>query len=198
MSIELDSYGIMEGINEVIVTTKSIDDRPNAAPIGLIRRNGRLTVRIYNESHTCTNIKDTGLLAVNIVDDPIVFVRSALEDLDKEKFEFIETGTGINFPVLASSNGWVIFKAGITEGDIATTAELQFITGNIKSMGIRPINRGFNAVIEAAIYATRYKVFNDETFLSKIKSYEALINKCGGRSEKEAYSLINRLLLIKC
>ncbi len=194
MSIELDSYGIMEGINEVIVTTKSIDDLPNAAPIGLIRRNGKLTVRVYNESHTCTNIKDTGLLAVNIVDDPVVFVQSALEDLDKDQFEFIETGIGINFPVLASSNGWVIFKAGITEGDIATTAELQFIAGNIKSMGIRPINRGFNAVIEAAIYATRYKVFSDETILSKIKSYENVINKCGGRSEKEAYSLINKLL----
>ena len=194
MSIELDSYGIMEGINEVIVTTKSIDDRPNAAPIGLIRRSGKVTVRIYNESHTCTNIKEAGLLAVNMVDDPVVFVRSALEDLDKEKFEFIETGTGINFPVLASSNGWVIFKAGITEGDIVTTAELQFIAGNIKSMGIRPINRGFNAVIEAAIYATRYKVFSDETILSKIKSYENVINKCGGRSEKEAYSLINKLL----
>jgi len=194
LSIELDSYGIMEGINEVIVTTKSIDDRPNAAPIGLIRRSGKVTVRIYNESHTCTNIKEAGLLAVNMVDDPVVFVRSALEDLDKEKFEFIETGTGINFPVLASSNGWVIFKAGITEGDIVTTAELQFIAGNIKSMGIRPINRGFNAVIEAAIYATRYKVFSDETILSKIKSYENVINKCGGRSEKEAYSLINKLL----
>jgi uncharacterized protein len=194
LSNELDSYGIMEGINEVIVTTKSIDDQPNAAPIGLIRRNGRLTVRVYNESHTCTNIKDTGLLAVNIIDDPVVFVQSALEDLDKEKFEFIETGTGINFPVLASSYGWVIFKAEIKEGDIATTAELQFITGNVKSMGIRPINRGFNAVIEAAIYATRYKVFNDETFLSKIKSYKDLINKCGGRSEKEAYKLIYKLL----
>lgn len=194
MSNELDSYGIMEGINEVIVTTKSIDDQPNAAPIGLIRRNGRLSIRVYNESHTCTNIKDTGLLAVNLVDDPVVFVQSALEDLDKEKFEFIETGTGINFPVLASSYGWVIFKAEIKEGDIATTAELQFITGNVKSMGIRPINRGFNAVIEAAIYATRYKVFNDETFLSKIKSYKDIINKCGGRSEKEAYRLINKLL----
>jgi len=194
LSIELDSYGIMEGINEVIVTTKSIDDRPNAAPIGLIRRNGKLTVRVYNESHTCTNIKDTGLLAVNIVDDPVVFVRSALKDLDKEKFEFIETGTGINLPVLISSNGWVIFKAEIKEGDIATTAELQFITGNVKNMGIRPVNRGFNAVIEAAIYATRYKVFNDETFLSKIKSYKDVINKCGGRSEKEAYKLIYKLL----
>jgi len=194
LSIELDSYGIMEGINEVIVTTRSIDDRPNAAPIGLIRHSGKLTARVYNESHTCTNIKDTGLLAVNIVDDPVVFVQSALEDLDKEMFEFIETGTGINFPVLASSNGWVIFKAGIKEGNIATIAELQFITGNIKSMGIRPINRGFNAVIEAAIYATRYKVFNDESFLSKIKSYKDVINKCGGRSEKEAYSLINKLL----
>lgn len=196
MSIELDSYGIMEGINEVIVTTKSIDNRPNAAPIGLIRRNGRITARIFNESHTCTNIKDTGLLAVNIVDDPVVFVQSALEDLDKEKFEFIETGTGINFPVLASSNGWVIFEAEIKEGDIATTAELQFITGNIKSIGIRPINRGFNAVIEASIYATRYKVLKDETFLSKIKSYKKIINKCGGYSEKEAYKLINKLLRI--
>ena len=87
MKIDLDQYGILEGINETIITTISLDGRFNAAPIGIIRRDGKLMVRIYTESHTCTNIQDTGLLAANMVDDPLLYVQSALADLDDTMFE---------------------------------------------------------------------------------------------------------------
>ena len=194
MKIDLDQYGILEGINETIITTISLDGRFNAAPIGIIRRDGKLMVQIYTESHTCANIQDTGLLAANIVDDPVLFVQSALADLDDTMFETIKTDKYGIFPILNKSSAWIIFKADYEKGSKTIQAELYPITGEIRRSGITTINRGFNAVIEATIHATRYIVFRDEKYLRKIKTCKNIIDKCGGNREKEAYELIIQLL----
>lgn len=192
--MELEKYGIFEGINEVIVTTLSVDGRPNAAPIGLMRHDAVLTVRIYNGSQSGINIKANGLMAANIVDDPVLFVRSALSDLDENMYEFVETGNGIKFPLLGESDAWMLFRAEHIEGRNAITAKLQPVEGSVKRNYVRSVNRGFCALIEALIQATRYKVFNDEKYLTEIKSYESIIKKCGGSQEKSAYELIFKLL----
>ncbi|MDF1558030.1 MAG: DUF447 family protein [ANME-2 cluster archaeon] len=183
-----------DGINEVIVTTISASGKPNAAPIGIIRHDGKLMVRVYNGSKTYTNILDTGLLAANMVYDPVLFVRSALSDVDEEMFEFIKTDKGDDFPVITDCSAWMLFKAENNNGSNVLVAELHPIIGNIKHQMIRPINRAFNAVIEAVVLATRYKVFANEKYLSQIKSYSSIIYKCGGSTENEAYDLIFRLL----
>jgi len=183
-------YGIGEGINEVIVTTRSLDGKPNAAPVGIINDKGIFKVKVFNGSHTSTNVIDTGLLAANIIGDPVLFVRCALGDLDTGMFTMIRTDTGITFPILAQSSAWVLFKADHTSESTAITAQLSMIAGNIINQELKSVNRGFNAVIEALVIASRYKVFKDETYLDRIKSYGSLVNKCGGTSEKEAYDLI--------
>lgn len=192
--MDMDDFGLFEGISEVIVTTVSRNGQPNGAPIGIIRRSGKLSARIFNESRTCINVRDTGLLAANVVDDPVLFVQSALGELDSGMFRFIEAKGGMDFPVLASSSAWVLFEAEYKQGSQAITAQLHPIAGDIKHPAIRSVNRGFNAVIEATIHATRYIVFKDEVHLNRIESHKNIINKCGGSREKEAYQLIFRLL----
>jgi len=194
LKIDLDQYGILEGINETIITTISLDGRFNAAPIGIIRRDGKLMVRIYTESHTCTNIQDTGLLAANMVDDPLLYVQSALADLDDTMFETVTIDKYGVFPILNKTSAWIIFKANYEKGSKTIQAELNPITGKIKRTGITTINRGFFAVIEATIHATRYIVFKDEKYLRKMKTCKYIIDKCGGTREKEAYELIIQLL----
>lgn len=194
MKIDLEQYGLLEGINETIITTISLNGKFNAAPIGIIRQNGKLKIRIYNESHTCTNIQDTGLLAANMVDDPVLFVQSALAELDDKMFETIPIEKYGDFPVLAQASAWLFFKADYEKGSKLILAELYPIMGEVRNSGIKTINRGFYAVIEATIYATRYIVFKDEKYLRNIKTYKYIINKCGGTREKEAYELIFQLL----
>ena len=194
MKISPDKYGIKEGINEVIVTTRSLDGKPNAAPIGIISDKGIFKVKVFNGSHTSINIMDTGLLAANIIGDPVLFVRSALDDLDIEMFTIVKTDTGITFPVLAQSSAWVLFRVDHTPGSIAMTAQLNMVAGNVTNQELRSVNRGFNAVIEALVLASRYKVFNDESLLGRIESYGSLVNKCGGTCEKEAYDMIIEFL----
>lgn len=194
MNQELDRYGLWEGINEVIVTTISQDGKSNAAPIGIIRHDGKLTVRVYSGSHTYTNILETGLLAANMVYDPVLFVRCALSDVSEEEFEFITTDNNGNFPVISDCSAWMLFHVEYISGGKVLTAELKTITGTIRYKEIRPVNRAFNALIEVVILATRYKVFRKDKYLLEMEAYNKIIYKCGGSIEKKAYELIFRLV----
>ncbi|MCX9026102.1 MAG: DUF447 family protein [Candidatus Methanoperedens sp.] len=186
--INVEDFGIHDGISEVIFTTISPDGIQNAAPMGLHNKGGRLFVRIYN-SKTLENIMSKPVAAVNITDDPVLFVQSALSDVRLERFEFLE-----GFPVLKDALGWILFECKCKEGENISVVELSPIKGKINTRNIKPVNRGFNAVIEASIHATRYVVFREQKYLEHIEYYNSLVKKCGGAREKEAMGLLYELI----
>ncbi len=184
----MEDFGIHEGISEVILTTISPDGVPNAAPIGLHRKGGRLFARIYN-SKTLDNIMKKPVAAANIVDDPVLFVQSALSDIEPERFEFTD-----GFPVLKDAMGWILFDCKYKKGKDVSVVELFPIKGKIITRKLLPVNRGFNAVIESLIHATRYVVLKEQKYLKCIKYYNTIVNKCGGAREKEAMRLLYELI----
>ncbi len=186
--INIEEFGIREGISEVIFTTISPDGVPNAAPMGLHRKGKRLFARIYN-SKTLDNILSNPKLAANIVDDPVLFVQSALSDIEPERFEFID-----GFPILKEALGWILFDCNCKKGKNISVVELSPINGKIITRKLQPVNRGFNAVIEALIHATRYVVFKEQKYLERIEYYNTIVKKCGGAQEKEAMKLLYELI----
>lgn len=186
--INLEEFGIQEGISEVILTSMSIEGIPNAAPIGLHMKNGKLFARIY-KSKTLDNIIENSKAAANIVDDPVLFVQSALSDIEPERFDFVE-----GFPVLKDSPGWIIFDCRIKKGENISVVELQAVKSKILQRKIKPINRGFNAVIEATVHATRYVVLKEQKYLDHIDHYNTIVQKCGGPGEKKAMKLLYDLI----
>jgi len=50
--IDIDDFGFHEGISEVILSTLSADCIPNAAPMGLHRKDGKLFAMIYILLHS--------------------------------------------------------------------------------------------------------------------------------------------------
>jgi len=168
----------------VIFTTISTDGVPNAAPIGLHMKDGRFFARIYN-SKTLDNILDKKAAAANIVDDPFLFVESALSDMHPDNFDLIG-----GFPVLKDALGWIIFDCKIRKGETISVVELLPVESKIKRRQIQPINRGFNAVIEATVEATRYVVLKDKKYLDRIEYYNTIVRKCGGPREKDAMKLL--------
>lgn len=186
--IDFEEFGIQEGIYEVIITTISPQGIPNAAPIGLHMKNGKLFARIYN-SKTLENILSKPSAAANIVDDPFLFVESALSDIEQEKFEYAK-----GFPVLKDAAAWIIFECRCKKGEIISVVELSPVRSKIMQRKIRPVNRGLNAVIEAAIHATRYVVLKDKKYLDCIDHYNTIVHKCGGKSEKDAMKLLYGLI----
>ncbi len=156
--------------------------------MGIHMDGGRLFVRIFN-STTFTNILANPKAAANIVDDPALLVKSALSDVEHEKYKFVE-----GFPVLKQALGWVIFDCDCRRGENISVVELFPLRGKINRRLIKPVNRGFNAVIEAAIHATRYVGLKEEEYLRQIEYCNTIVQKCGGAREKEAMRLLYELI----
>jgi hypothetical protein len=156
--------------------------------MGLHSEGGKLFVRMFNSS-TLMNILANPKAAANIVDDPVLLVKSALSDVEPERYKFID-----GFPVLKEALGWVIFDCTCRKGENVSVVELSPVRGKINRRLIKPVNRGFNAVIEAAVHATRYVGMKEQEYLSKIEYSNTIVQKCGGAREKEAMRLLYGLI----
>ncbi len=191
---DLDKFGLYDGISETIVTTMQ-GWSPNAAPIGIIRKGDRVFIRLFKGSITYFNVHSEGVLVANVVNDPVIFVRSTFSNLKESDFSFVSV-SGREFPVLKDALSWVVFECNnIKISHEALVAELLPIHAHINRSPVQAPNRGFNAVIEAAVHATRYKLTGDEKYLKLIRAYSAIVFKCGGEREKNAINILNEFLI---
>lgn len=199
--MNLKEAGIDEGISEVIVTTMSASGEPNAAPIGIITTinedENEYFVKLYEGSKTLSNVQETNKLAANVTDDAILFVKAAFENLNESHFSLFS-----RFPVLNEANSWIIFECTLIEKNRESgnfLFQLAPIALKINRKEVKAINRGRNAVIEAAILATRYVITADKREKEEIEKmmerYADVVAKCGGRSEKVAFGILQKKTL---
>jgi hypothetical protein len=180
---------LSEGINEVIATTSG-----NAAPMGIIWRDGAAKMVIYRGSHTADRVREGGWLVGNFTHDPVMYVRTAFEDLPPEYFVSEEV-QGLAVERLAGSEAWAAFSARVArETREALMVELEPLEEHIISPRIHPVNRGFNSVIEAAVHATRYIRDHDPALRDLIRHHAVVVRRCGGKRELEALSMLEGFL----
>jgi hypothetical protein len=193
--IDLPAFGIREGISEIIASTGM--ERPNAAPIGIITKGERTFVRLFKGSQTWENVSKEKYLASNVVYDSLLFVRSTFFDLEPSEFEYIDAA-GLRFPVLKKAAAWVVFECiNIKNTDQSLVADLVPVEAGFNELNRKELpvpNRGFNAVLEATVHATRYQLTGEEKYLELIRHYEPLASRCGGDSEKKAIKLLYEVL----
>jgi len=184
-----DDFGIRDGITEVIATTRSDSGVPNAAPIGIIRDGGRnrLCVRLFSGSHTRENAIASSEIVANITCDPVLYVESTFGDLDASAFDFPD---GMGCPVLKAASAWILFEIDRAKGNVF---ELAPMNGIIRATQPFAINRGFNAVIESLVHATRHQLIGDSKYLDLIEHYGRIVQVCGGVREKEAIARLEEL-----
>ena len=200
-SVNLEEAGIGEGISEVIVTTQSAAGELNAAPIGIIttmneqeQEEIKYFVKLYKGSQTLANVLETNTLAANVTDDVVLFVKVAFENLSENYFTDFE-----GMPVLKEANAWIIFPTVLAEESSEYFRfRLMPKAVEIRRKEVKAINRGRNAVIEAAVLATRFEITKDEQGREEMRKererYADIVKKCGGLREKEAM----RVLQEKC
>ncbi len=175
---KLSDFGFTEGINEVIAVTAG--KGLNAAPIGIIvddAHGNTARARLF-PSHTRENIENGSPMWANVCFDAVLFVISAFEDPAEEFY------TSIDPPILKGSAAYCKFECSL-EG---SKAILRFAEGKILNRPLRAVNRGFNAIIEATIHATRYAT--NRALEEKIRYCGTIVEKCGSKREKEAYRLL--------
>ena len=175
----LDDLGIKDGINEIIATTE-VSGRINAAPIGIIRDEDSLFVRLFLGTHTYENVLTRGWFVANVTHDAWIFAETALEDLPPEYFDRRE-----DLPILKDAEAWGLFKCEPFASDIII-AKVELIKGEAIRRDFRACNRGANLVIEAAVAATRYMALRTDSYYIELMKLQRIINRCGGPREREA------------
>ncbi len=184
-------FGILDGISEVIATTRSDSALPNAAPIGIIRNHDRVCVQLFPGSHTRQNAARTGKIVANIIHDPMMYVECTFGDPGPEAFEYPD---GMDYPVLVRASAWILFECSQSKANLF---ELTPVQGMIRDKPLLCINRGKNAVIEALVHATRYRLNDDARYLDLIGHYDRIVQRCGGSAEKEAIARLKEIMEIR-
>ena len=199
-----EKFGLTEGISEWILTTKNAaEDKisANAAPIGIIQKNGRMYLRLFNGSKTFENLKREDYFAANITNDAVLYAESTFYDLKENRFEYKDyrppATPAEKVPVLKEADRVVLFKCAgrkETEGLLIVEIEpIEFMIQNAEKTGFIA-NRGFNAVIEACIHMTRYELTKEKAYSDKICQMREIVLKCGRNRDKEAFEIIMKRL----
>lgn len=180
---------LRDGINEVIATTWQ-----NAAPMGIICRDRHPRMVVYRGSHTAGRIEDDGWVVANFIYDPVLYVRTAFEDLPPEYI--VEEVVGrLTIQRLRDAEAWAAYSATIERKTRdALMIRLSLLREELVSPVIHPVNRGFASIIEAAIHATRYHSAASPELLGWIKYHAGIVRKCGGSREKEALQMLYAFL----
>ena len=185
---------LADGINEIIATTADpATGVPNAAPMGIIYRNGRTMMRLFHGTDTEANIRVSGWVVANLTFDPQVYVQSAFEDLPEEAFMKIsaEGSDGIPMQRLSACEAWEAFTTTIVSDNPETlVVELTPVASEILNLQPHPPNRAFAGIIEATVHATRYVVTRDPTLWALIEQAGTVVRKCGGEECVDALDVL--------
>ena len=177
-----------EGITEVIAVTKD-----NAAPIGIIVRSGQTPKMIlYKGSKTAENVLAHGWITANFVSDSYLYPLYAFSDVLLSDLRGIFVG-GTVMQHLVEADAWMGFLTHVVnETKDAYFVELEPVAAEYRRAELRPVNRGFNAVIDATVHATRYVRDKDPKQLELIFYHLDIVRKCGGVRDQEAAALIKK------
>ncbi|MBT8507403.1 hypothetical protein AZH53_03025 [Methanomicrobiaceae archaeon CYW5] len=192
---------LTEGINEVIATTAGeiredeiTKVRPNAAPMGIFCRKGKIRMRVYRGTHTEENMRRCGWVIANVTHDPVVFVETAFGDIGAEHFSEVHID-GHTMNRLKDCEAWVAYKCAIIHaGEELSIFELHPVAEEVRSCAVHPHNRGFASVIDATILGTRYVMFNDPSLLEKIQYHQDIAVKCGSERVKSAVKMLDEVV----
>lgn len=180
---------LTEGINEVIATTDG-----NAAPMGIINRSGALHMVLFRGSHTAENVVRDRWVVANFIFDPVLYVRTAFDDLPGEAFVREEID-GMAVCRLRDVEAWAAFAADVERaGDESIVVRLAPLKEEVLDLRLHPVNRGFSSIIDATVHATRYVRSRDPWLGRLIEHHAGLARKCGGPREWEALDLLRRYI----
>ena len=194
----------LRGVTESVVTTLGPNGRWNAAALGLHAPDDpndpddsdgpndpddsdhRVTARTYGRTRTWRNFTERGGGVVQFTSDPRTFVDAAL------------TVHEVDEPVLDAADAWVEVRVeevhSEVDGEITIrTWALTPVEGAVRSERVPTINRGFGAVIDATVAASRLDVpaYDTGELLERLRYDGDVVARCGGPAERDAFARID-------
>src|SRR5574337_1302118 len=170
-------------IIEGIVSTLNERGEANFAPMGVTIGEGEIVIRPYADSATYRNLVATGTAVVNLTDSIRPFAEGAISSPQFPTFA-AELVTGL---VLTDACSY--YECMVMQTDTAA-ARATFRCKIAKKGVLREFigfNRAKNAIIEAAILATRVRLLESETILQEYRRLSEIVHKTG--DEQEAWAM---------
>ncbi|SEV89108.1 DUF447 domain-containing protein [Natrinema salifodinae] len=185
----------LTGVTETIVTTLGPNGLWNAAALGLhapacddvdvdaddADDPATARARTWGNTRTRRNFHRRGEGYVQFVDDPVVFADAALSIVEREE------------PVLESARAWV--RVTVEQVDSGTEGgtdweewELRPVESRVESETVPTIDRGFGAVVEATVAASRLDVddYDEAALRDRLVYFESVVERAGGQRERLA------------
>jgi hypothetical protein len=197
---------------EVVVTTVRDKGKgtPNSAALGIVRHGDHFDMKVFKGSDTFNNLRELKRLGVNVipVESIDVLAMAALRgwgspepEFDADKYEqmkgfpFLKVAA-IQFDCRVDEWEETMGKDDFGDFHIATFRAYPQAY-RVVTEGAKPIERGTTVVLEALVFATRWKVATGELKLflyKRLKIYMGeAINK-GGSANLRAVDLIDQFL----
>jgi hypothetical protein len=191
----------LRGVTESVVTTRGPNGRWNVAALGLhagdesatgshegVNDGKTVTARTYGRTRTWRNFRERATGYVQFTSDPVDFTEAALGVREEDD------------PVLASADAWV--RVAVTEveatrdGDTrVVTWELDPVEAAIERETVPTTNRGYAAVIEVTVAASRLDVdaYDESELRERLEYFAEVVETCGGPREREALARLEEL-----
>ena len=188
-------------IYEVLISSISIDGKPDIAPMGLRFLEGfeKFALHPFKSAKTYRNLVEVGEGVANITRDPRPFVLGCLPELKHELLKELEESKHVKAPRLRGSEAYVEFKVKEVKEKPIDRAEIvcEPVSVYLGDLRIEPYSRAVYALIEASVNASRIKVFLNRSrellrILNEISYAESIVRRVGGGSEYER--LLNLLV----
>jgi uncharacterized protein len=174
-------------IVETIFSTLDESGRTNFAPMGIVWDEEIVTIRPFKSSDTWRNLSSSGYGVANISDDVLAYVRCALYDAVLPHFP-AKVVPGVVFKSACSWREVAVVSQTGTDERAELRCRILFEGRQRDFLGFR---RAGNAVIEAAILATRLKFFDRTTVFERMKQYAEIVGKTGDENDRQALQLVH-------
>ena len=178
----------LRGITESVVTTQDPDGRWNVAALGL-HTGEPVTARTWGATRTRRNFERTGAGYVQFTRNPVTFVEAALSAWEVDE------------PVLPDADAWVrVVTERVETGESGGTGwadwRLSPEESGVEREVVPTVNRGYNAVVEATVAASRLDVdaYDEATLRERLAHLEGVARRCGGEREREAWERLDALV----
>jgi len=178
-------------IVETIFSTMDSEGNPNFAPMGLLWGDEFVTVRPFRNTDTCRNLLSSGYGVANLTDNVLAYVRCGLYGATLPYFQ-AKVAPGV---VLQDACSWREMTV-VLQGGSEDRAELRC---RVLHKGWRRDFLGFcrarNAVLEAAILATRLAFHDKKAVYERLAHFREIVEKTGDPDEKQAFHLVEDYIL---
>jgi hypothetical protein len=173
-------------IIESILTTMDARGGVNFAPMGVEWGEDEIVIKPFLETTTFHNLQATHVAVVNLTDDAMLFAQGAIANVQFPA----GPAAHVRGVVLDAACSWREVEVQTLD---ATPPRARVVTRVVHRGQRREFlgfNRARNAVLEAAILATRTHLLPPEQIRADFARLQVIVDKTAGPREREAMALL--------